>query len=236
MKFSGHFSETNESTFFLGVTNQLQSLPEWLRKEGAFESEIEMPVPSDLDKTQILNFYLDQIELPNAQEISQKIAQKLHGFVAGDITTLVKRAYSKCPNLENFDKVLESQICQVSPSALKSVQVNVANVRWSDIGGYDSVRKSLHQLVEWPLKYPDQMKKLKLSPPNGVLLYGPPGCSKTMVAKALATESGLNFVSIKGAELLSKYVGESEAAVRNIFEKARSARIGCPFFSTNMST
>ena len=104
----------------------------------------------------------------------------------------------------------------------------MANVRWSDIGGYDSVRKSLHQLVEWPLKYPDQMKKLKLSPPNGVLLYGPPGCSKTMVAKALATESGLNFVSIKGAELLSKYVGESEAAVRNIFEKARSARIGCP--------
>ena len=102
------------------MTNQLQALPDWLRKEGAFESEIEMPVPSDLDKTQILRFYLDQIELPNAQETSQKIAQKLHGFVAGDITTLVKRAYSKCPNLEKFDQVLESQICQISPSALKA--------------------------------------------------------------------------------------------------------------------
>ena len=212
------------------ITNQLQLMPEWLRKEGAFESEIEMSAPTDLDKAHIIEFYLDQIELENDKLIAQRIASRLHGFVAGDITTLVKRAYTKCPSLTNFESILESQICHVKPSALKSVQVNVANVKWSDIGGYESTRKSLKQIVEWPLKYPKEMEKLKLSPPNGVLLYGPPGCSKTMVAKALATESGLNFVSIKGAELLSKYVGESEAAVRDIFNRARAASPAILFF------
>jgi len=103
-------------------------------------------------------------------------------------------------------------------------------VKWDDIGGYEQVRTSLRQLVEWPLRYPDKMKKLKIKPPKGVLLYGPPGCSKTMVAKALATESGLNFLSIKGAELLSKYVGESEAAVREMFAKARQASPCILFF------
>ena len=108
--------------------------------------------------------------------------------------------------------------------------VSVSKVRWDDIGGYENVRTSLRQLVEWPLRYPDKMEKLNIKAPKGVLLYGPPGCSKTMVAKALATESGLNFLSIKGAELLSKYVGESEAAVREIFAKARQASPCILFF------
>jgi len=219
------------STFAILVTNQLAQVPEWLRKEGAFECDIEMAAPSDNDKQSVLEHYFDQIGLSNGPDIAQRLAVKLHGFVAGDIVALVKQAYLACStNLANFEEVITRHICRVSPSALKSVHVNVANVKWDDIGGYESTRQSLIQVVEWPLKYPQQMAQLKLSPPNGVLLYGPPGCSKTMVAKALATESGLSFVSIKGAELLSKYVGESEAAVRDIFARARSASPAILFF------
>merc|ERR1712048_304304 len=98
--------------------------------------------------------------------------------------------------------------------------VSVKPVRRDDIGGGERMRRSLVQLVEWPLKYGAEMKKLKITPPRGVLLYGPPGCSKTMIAKALATESGLNFISIKGPELFSKFLGESEKAVRDVFRKA----------------
>ena len=104
------------------------------------------------------------------------------------------------------------------------MQVEVQRVRWVDIGGSERIRRSLRQLIEWPLKYPDKIRQLGISPPRGVLLYGPPGCSKTMIAKALATESDLKFLTIKGAELLSKYVGESERALRNRFQKDRLTR------------
>jgi len=177
-----------------------------------------------------------------------KTVERLHGFVASDIVALIKKSYSKYIRnsigsktdgkderndvmmTSSFDDILLDTIREISPSAMKSVIVSVSKVKWDDIGGYDHVRSSLRQLVEWPLKYPSKFSLLGIRPPRGVLLYGPPGCSKTMVAKALATESGLNFLSIKGAELLSKYVGESEAAVRNIFAKARQAAPSILFF------
>lgn len=118
----------------------------------------------------------------------------------------------------------------VKPSAMREVAIDVPKVRWSDIGGMEDVKLKLKQAVEWPLRHPEAFTRMGIQPPKGVLLYGPPGCSKTMIAKALANESGLNFLAIKGPELLSKYVGESERAVREVFRKARAVAPSIVFF------
>jgi AAA family ATPase len=121
-------------------------------------------------------------------------------------------------------------VTQVKPSAMREVFIEVPNVRWSDIGGQHELKLKLRQAVEWPLKHPEAFTRLGISPPRGVLMFGPPGCSKTMIAKALATESKLNFLSIKGPELFSKWVGESERAVREVFHKARQVAPAIVFF------
>nr|KAF6402554.1 spermatogenesis associated 5 [Rousettus aegyptiacus] len=118
----------------------------------------------------------------------------------------------------------------IRPSAMREVAVDVPNVSWSDIGGLENIKLKLKQAVEWPLKHPESFTRMGVQPPKGVLLYGPPGCSKTMIAKALATESGLNFLAIKGPELMNKYVGESERAVREVFRKARAVAPSIIFF------
>ncbi|TDH07357.1 hypothetical protein EPR50_G00105100 [Perca flavescens] len=118
----------------------------------------------------------------------------------------------------------------VKPSAMREVAIDVPKVRWSDVGGMEEVKLKLKQAVEWPLRHPEAFIRMGIQPPKGVLLYGPPGCSKTMIAKALANESGLNFLAIKGPELLSKYVGESERAVREVFRKARAVAPSIVFF------
>ncbi|KAK5924674.1 hypothetical protein CgunFtcFv8_017268 [Champsocephalus gunnari] len=118
----------------------------------------------------------------------------------------------------------------VKPSAMREVAIDVPKVRWSDVGGMEEVKLKLKQAVEWPLRHPEAFTRMGIQPPKGVLLYGPPGCSKTMIAKALANESGLNFLAIKGPELLSKYVGESERAVREVFRKARAVAPSIVFF------
>uniref|UniRef100_H3CHZ6 AAA+ ATPase domain-containing protein n=1 Tax=Tetraodon nigroviridis TaxID=99883 RepID=H3CHZ6_TETNG len=118
----------------------------------------------------------------------------------------------------------------VKPSAMREVAVDVPKVRWADVAGMEEVKLKLKQAVEWPLRHPEAFTRMGIQPPKGVLLYGPPGCSKTMIAKALANESGLNFLAIKGPELLSKYVGESERAVREVFRKARAVAPSIVFF------
>ncbi|KAM6980814.1 ATPase family gene 2 protein homolog A [Aplochiton taeniatus] len=125
---------------------------------------------------------------------------------------------------------LQRAMSEVKPSAMREVAIDVPKVRWSDVGGMEEVKLALRQAVEWPLLHPEVFTRMGIQPPRGVLLYGPPGCSKTMVAKALANESGLNFLAIKGPELLSKYVGESERAVREVFRKARSVAPSIVFF------
>jgi transitional endoplasmic reticulum ATPase len=127
-------------------------------------------------------------------------------------------------------KDFENALKEVQPSALREVLVEVPNVRWSDIGGLDDLKKQLQQAVEWPLKYPDLFEKSGAKPPKGILLYGPPGTGKTLLAKAVANESEANFISIKGPELLSKWVGESEHGVREVFRKARQAAPTVVFF------
>lgn len=118
----------------------------------------------------------------------------------------------------------------IRPSAMREILVDIPKVKWEDIGGYEDVKQRLKEAVEWPIKHPEAFKRLGIDPPRGVLLYGPPGCSKTLLAKALATQAGLNFIPIKGPELFSKYVGESEKAVREVFRKARQASPAIVFF------
>ena len=228
-------SSSAKNIFFLVATSDLTIVNTALRREGLLETEIEIPIQTDADKIEILKYFYSKLELSTSTENFAEIVGRLHGFVASDIVALIKKSYSKyirnvSGNSSDFDSILIDTIREISPSAMKSVVVSVSKVKWDDIGGYEHVRASLRQLVEWPLKFPSKFKLLGISPPKGVLLYGPPGCSKTMVAKALATESGLNFLSIKGAELLSKYVGESEAAVRKIFARARQAAPSILFF------
>jgi len=119
---------------------------------------------------------------------------------------------------------------EVQPTAMREVTIEVPNVRWSDVGGLEDVKRKLRQAIEWPLKYPDSFARLGVDPPRGVLLYGPPGCGKTLLAKAVATESEANFISIKGPEVLSKWVGESEKAIREVFRRARQAAPAIIFF------
>src|SRR3989339_723087 len=118
----------------------------------------------------------------------------------------------------------------VEPSAMREVLIEIPKVRWEDIGGLEDVKKSMKEVVEWPLKYPDSFKRLGISPPKGILLYGPPGCGKTLLAKAVANESGANFISVKGPELLSMYVGESEKHIREVFRRAKQVAPSIIFF------
>ena len=192
-------SSSAKNIFFLVATSDLTIVNTALRREGLLETEIEIPIQTDADKIEILKYFYSKLELSTSTENFAEIVGRLHGFVASDIVALIKKSYSKyirnvSGNSSDFDSILMDTIREISPSAMKSVVVSVSKVKWDDIGGYEHVRASLRQLVEWPLKFPSKFKLLGISPPKGVLLYGPPGCSKTMVAKALATESGLNFL------------------------------------------
>ncbi|MFH1235181.1 MAG: CDC48 family AAA ATPase [Candidatus Diapherotrites archaeon] len=193
----------------------------------------------------------EQSVLKNAmlETFMEELASQLHGFVGADLEALCKESAMKAlrryikiinPDDEIPQEVLESLeinqkdfaegLKEVQPSALREVSVQVPKVKWKDIGGLDDQKDELMQAVEWPLKYPDSFTEMGIKPPKGILLYGPPGCGKTMIAKAVATESEANFISIKGPELLSMWVGESERSVRKIFRKARQAAPVIVFF------
>ena len=192
-----------------------------------------------------------------AEEVNN-LAGRTHGFVGADLSSLIRESASAAiqrwhadtpssssPTLTNSD--ILAVLPSIRPSAMREVYMETPNVKWSDIGGQEEVKQKLRECVEWPLVHHETFKRLGVEAPKGVLLYGPPGCSKTMTAKALATESAVNFIAIKGPEvsrqhlltvqlwmtrlqLLNKYVGESERAVREIFRKARAAAPSIIFF------
>ncbi len=234
----------------IAATNVPNILDPALRRPGRFDRELEIGVPNKEGRLNILKIHTRN--MPLLKDVNLKeLAAVTHGFVGADLSALAKEAamivlrrvlpdlkYDKEEPLskEILEKLFVSKkdfrdsLKVVRPSALREVLVEVPNVKWTDIGGLEMPKQELKEAVEWPLQYPDSFKRLGVKPPKGILLYGPPGTGKTMLAKAVATESQANFISIKGPELLSKWVGESEKAVREVFKKARQTAPTIIFF------
>jgi transitional endoplasmic reticulum ATPase len=233
----------------IGATNRPNALDPALRRPGRFDREIEIGVPNKDGRLQILQIHTRG--MPLAEDVDLKrLANVTHGFVGADLEALTKEAALHAlrkilPEIdfeadsvpaEILNKIIvnmsdfEESLREIEPSALREVLVEVPNVKWTDIGGLAEVKEELQEAIEWPLKYPEIFAHMNTAPPKGVLLYGPPGTGKTMLAKAVANESEANFISIKGPEVLSKWVGESERAVREVFRKARQAAPTIIFF------
>ncbi|KAI6157496.1 P-loop containing nucleoside triphosphate hydrolase protein [Pisolithus tinctorius] len=233
----------------IGTTNRPNSIDPALRRPGRFDREFEIGVPDAEARLAILQVLLAKAPHSISDGDLQSIASRAHGYVGADLNAVVREAgtiaikrwmkhqtslASEEPgsptDLMLTSEDLADALPAVRPSALRSVFLETAPVRYSDIGGQVAATQKLREMVEWPLLHPEAFKRLGVRAPKGLLLYGPPGCSKTILARACATESGINFVAVRGPELLNKYVGESERAVREIFSRARAASPSIIFF------
>ena len=234
--------ESRGKVVVIGATNRPNALDPALRRPGRFDREIEIGVPDKQGRLEILQIHTRNMRLAKDVDLN-KLAEITHGFVGADLAALCKEAAMKAlrrylPKIDLSQERIPLEVLEqlevtmqdfldaykeITPSALREVYVEIPNVRWNDIGGLEQVKQELKEAVEWPLKYPDAFKRMGIKPPKGILLYGPPGCGKTLLAKAVATESEANFISVKGPEIFSKWVGESEKAIREIFRKARQA-------------
>ena len=218
----------------MAATSRLAAVDNRLRSPGRLDNEVEVAVPTVERRRDILRGILKQSgdEFGKVcEETLCEIASACHGFVGADLRGMVAAAArSEDAGSTTVEDRLRSAAKSTKPSAMKEVLVEVPSVTWEDIGGLEELKLSLRQAVTWPLERPEAFRRMGIRPPRGVLMYGPPGCSKTMVAKALANESGVNFLSVKGPELFSKWVGESERAVRELFRRARQVAPAVVFF------
>ena len=234
--------ESRGNVIVIAATNRPNAIDPALRRPGRIDREIELPVPDRNARKEILQIHTRNVPLDDDVNLDW-LADVTHGFVGADLSALVKEAAMKAirrilPQIDlDADEIppevlerlrvtkrdFEEALKEVRPSALREVFVEVPSVRWDDVGGLEDVKLRLREAVEYPLKNRDSFEAMGIRPPRGILLYGPPGTGKTLLAKAVATESEANFISVKGPEVLSKWVGESERAIREIFTKARQA-------------
>mmetsp|Transcript_33757 Transcript_33757/g.38881 ORF Transcript_33757/g.38881 Transcript_33757/m.38881 type:complete len:534 (-) Transcript_33757:473-2074(-) len=219
-----------DKILIVGATNCYSEVNKNFKRTGRLDFEIRFDPPTAEGRFEIFKLHLNKCDCEMTDEELHSLAIASSGFVGSDIASAIRDAYirsmRKCDTISfSMPKIskedLEGAILDAKPSSIKDIIATVPKVQWGDIGGNESIKKQLKECVEWPLKYPNAFKKLGIQAPQGILLHGPPGCSKTLMAKALATESKLNFISIKGPELFSKYVGDTEKAIREIFRKAR---------------
>ncbi|KAJ2716842.1 AAA+-type ATPase [Coemansia spiralis] len=221
----------------IGATNRPDAIDPALRRPGRLDREIEIPIPTREARRSILAKKL--APMPHALSEAQidALAATTHGFVGADLAALLREAavaairrHGRADGLAVTQADAAVALKAVRPSTMREVALEIPSVRWSDIGGQHETKQLLKESVEWPLRHPEAFERMGIRPPKGVLLYGPPGCSKTLTAKALATEARLNFIAVRGPELLSKWVGESEKAVREVFRRARAAAPAIVFF------
>ena len=247
----------------IAATNRPDAIDPALRRPGRFDREIEVPVPNEQGRYQILKVHTRNVPIGKkegdkyvllSEEEKDKLLRKLasitYGYVGADLSALVKEAAMNVirrvlPEIEKYEGNIPQEILDkmvvteedfmaalkmVPPSAMREVLVEVPKVRWTDIGGLKDVKQQLKEAIEWPIKYKKIYEKIGIEPPKGILLYGPPGTGKTLLAKAVATEIGANFIAIKGPEIFSKYFGESEKTIREIFRKAKQVAPSVIFF------
>ena len=233
----------------IGATNRPNALDPALRRPGRFDREIEIGTPDKRGRHEIL--LIHSRGMPLARDVDLKVlAERTHGYTGADLAALCREAAMKAllrylPEINLKEErippcVLEKMevriddfmnaFKEITPTAMREIAVEVPVVHWDEVGGLEEVKEKLKEAVEWPLKNPEVFKRLGIQPPKGILLIGPPGCGKTMLARAVATESEANFISIKGPEVFSRWVGESEKAIREIFRKARMASPAVIFF------
>ncbi|MGQ0536233.1 MAG: CDC48 family AAA ATPase [Methanobacteriota archaeon] len=225
----------------IAATNRVDAVDPALRRPGRFDREIEIGVPSREGRKEILMIHTRSMPVEDDFDI-EYLAGNTHGFVGADMAALGKEAAMRAlrrylPEID-LDKPIPTEVLErmvvtmqdfkdalreIEPSALREVLMEVPRVSWDEVGGLESIKQELREAVEWPLTHPEAYKRLGIKPPRGILLFGPPGTGKTLLAKAVAHESQANFISVKGPEVLSKWVGESEKAVREIFKKAKQA-------------
>jgi len=241
--------ESRGNLVVIGITNIPNTLDPALRRPGRFDREISIPIPDKNARYEILEIHTRG--MPLAEEVNvEKLAEITHGFVGADLEALAREAamsalreimpeiefekeyipYKKLLGLEVTMEHFREALKEVEPSALREVFTEIPNVGWEDVGGLKNVKDILKETIEWPLKFSELFEKAKTKPSKGILLYGEPGTGKTLIARAVAAQSGVNFISVKGPELLSRFVGESERGVREVFKKARQASPCIVFF------
>jgi len=231
--------ESRENVIVIAATNRAEAIDPALRRGGRFDREIEIGVPNKNGRKEIMQIHTRNMPLEDDVDLDE-IADKTHGYVGADLEALCKEAAMSVlrnviPEID-MDEEIPSEVLEqlvvdrdamidgmrnVEPSQMREVMVEVPEVSWEDIGGLNQTKERLQEMVEWPQRYPDKFEKMGIEVPKGILMYGMPGTGKTLLAKAVANEANANFISIKGPEVFSKYVGESEEAVREIFKKAR---------------
>jgi transitional endoplasmic reticulum ATPase len=233
----------------IAATNRPNTIDPALRRFGRFDREIDIGVPDEIGRLEIMRIHTKKMKLEPEVDL-ERIAKDSHGFVGADLAQLCTEAAMLCIRekmdlIDWEDDTIDAEVLNsmcvtqdhfreaqqhCNPSSLRETHVEVPNVPWTAVGGLESVKRELQELVQYPVEYPWKFEKFGMSPPKGVLFYGPPGCGKTLLAKAIATECQANFISIKGPELLTMWFGESEANVRDVFDKARAAAPCVLFF------